>query len=420
MDERRTPGRIAHPPNAWYLASHCADRPGLMATISLVIEGWSRDHFMETARLAGLQTFERAVTSRAMPTPVLTEDDYQWASWLLCDPTARRLSEFADIPPLQLDGHADGEVLRELSGFLVGLRSSLGLLRSRQYHSRQLQVTRPLTADEEDAACRISTGEVQIRRNWLGVDGSRYALAATGGSRERTAVVVTSTATATDVVDFGNEASARAWLASRVRQTTGPTSTSATGPSCRVAREEELLAWLISHRPNAGMKELAGQVRWTSYLRDELAVAVRLRRDWWVGEPLSAEWPVDVKRQVFAGRMTHLPGAVADSIGWPDARRALAYFDRLASTPVTESQAMRAAEALAVSDAEAAARTAASWGAARVPQAGRLRARPSLPGGWRRPTAAPLPGRAPGAARTPGLLPPPPGAGGTGPVPRMP
>jgi hypothetical protein len=409
-----------YPENAWYLAMQCAARPGLMVAVGRVFGDWKRAHDVETARLAGLQAFERAVRSRRTPGVVLTEDDYRWASWLLRDPTAQWLSEFADIPPLQLDGRVSGSVLRELSVFLDGLRASLGVLRSWQYHSRERQVTRPLTIDEEDAAWRIRTGEVRMRREWLGIDGSRYALAGTGRSGGRTAVVVASAASATEVVPFTDERSARAWLASRVRRTAGPVAASATGPACRVACEEELLAWLIGHKPGAGMKELAGQVRWTSYLRDELAVAVRLRRDWWVGEPLSADWPVSVKRQVFIGRMTHLPGAAADSIGWPDARRALAYFDRLASTPVSESQAMRAAQALAASDAEAAARRAASRGAATVAGISQLPTRPSLPGGWRRPTASRLPGTMPGAVRTAGLLQPPPGAGGAGPVPRRP
>jgi hypothetical protein len=393
-----------------------------MATVSQVIEDWSRHHDVETARLAGTQAFERAVRSRAMPSAELTEDDYRWASWLLRDPTARRLSEFADIPPLQLDGRASGSVLRGLSELLDGLRSSLGLLRSWQYHSRQRQATRPLTIGEDDAARRISRGEVRMRRDWPGIDGSRYALAGTGRSGERIAVVVTSAASATEVVPFGDEASARAWLASRIRRTTRPVPTSAVGPACRVAREEEVLAWLIRHRPDAEMKELAAQVRWTSYLRDELAVAVRVRRDWWAGEPLSPDWPVSVKRQVFAGRMTHLPAAAADSIGWPDARRALAYFDRLASTPVSESQAMRAAEALAASDDEAAARAAASGRAAVAAAAGisQFPARPSLPSTRRRAIAPQPPGAVPRAARRTGLLAPPPAAGGAGPVPRIP
>ncbi len=409
-------GRAQRMRNAWYLAAQCVDRPGLMVTVRQVTADWSRDHDIATARLAGLQTFEHAVRSRPMPGPVLTEDDYRWASWLLRDPTAKHLSEFADIPPLQPDGRASGSVLRELSGFLDGLRSSLGLLRSWQYHARERLATRPLTAEEEDAARSLQAGEISVRRAWLGIDGSRYALAAARGSGDVTAVVVTSAASSVDVVWCGDEPSARAWLAGRVRRAPGAVPVSMTGPACRVTREEEVLAWLIHHSPHPGMKELAGHVRWTSPLRDELAVAVRLRRDWWVGEPLSSEWPVPVKRLVFAGRMTHVPGAAADSIGWPDARRSLAYFDRLAATLVTESQAMRAMQALAASDAEAAARAVAGAAA----KLGQLPERPLLPAGRRRATAPRPAGTVPATERTAGLLPRPPAAGGTARVPRMP
>jgi hypothetical protein len=180
-----------------------------------------------------------------------------------------------------------------------------------------------------------------------------------------------------------------------------------------------VLAWLIHHRAGSGMRELAGQVRWTSYLRDELAVAVRLRRDFWAGEPLAADWPVPVKRRIFAGRVTHLPEAAADSIGWPDARRALAYFDRLAAMPVSEPQAMRAAEALAAADAEAAARASAPETAATA-GIGRLLARPAVAGERRRVMAARPRSVSSGPGRTAGLLPPPQAAGGTSPAPRIP
>jgi hypothetical protein len=108
-------------------------------------------------------------------------------------------------------------------------------------------------------------------------------------------------------------------------------------------------------RPRRSAWDLLGRVAWTSHLRAEIYRAAESNGR--LAPPTdSADLVAWHVRTTFTYWMPFVPGWAADEIGWPDARHAKGYFDRLAVTPVSEPQALRTAEALARADTEAAER----------------------------------------------------------------
>jgi hypothetical protein len=254
---------------------------------------------------------------------------------------------------------------------------------------------RPQTQPEQAADEQIRNRNV-VESGYAGhgIDGAHYARAYYPRSG-RPAIVITTSALTEEIVNFASTADAAAWLAARSAAVTGPLPTSATGPSSRTAREEELLAFLVRDPGSAArLAALAGPATFTTHLRAELFTALRwaTRAGGTPGYPVIAE--------AYGRRLLRAPADAAADIGWPDATRAMAYLNRLASTPVTESQATAAAGLLA--DVDAAARQA------------RQQATASAPAGRPAPPVTP----APGERRLP-QPPPPPAPGRGSPVPRL-
>ena len=107
-------------------------------------------------------------------------------------------------------------------------------------------------------------------------------------------------------------------------------------PACRSVHEDQVLARMLNDPGDTRLGLLVTGDMFTSHLRAELHDALTLCG------PGQA-------RTAFAHALARAPGWALRDIGWPDAPRALRYFDRLAATPVTAAQAHQAA--LAVGEA---------------------------------------------------------------------
>jgi hypothetical protein len=214
------------------------------------------------------------------------------------------------------------------------------------WHNRY--TARPQTQPERIAADQIRHGNVvESGHAGPGIDGAHYSRAYYPRSG-KPAIVITTSAMTEEIVNFANTQDAAAWLAARSAKITGPLPTSATGPSSRTAREEELLAFL-AREPSRGARlaAMAGPATFTTHLRAELFAALR-----WAtaagGTP-----GYSVITEAYGRRLLRAPADAAGDIGWPNATRAMAYLNRLVVTPVTESQAATAASLLAAADAAA-------------------------------------------------------------------
>jgi hypothetical protein len=214
------------------------------------------------------------------------------------------------------------------------------------WHARY--ATRPETQPERQAAAQLRAGDVkESGQASRGLDGAWYTRAWYPRSG-KPAVVVTSSAMSEEIVNFANTGDAQSWLESRSPAMTGPLRTTATGPTSRTAREEEVLA-LILRDPQAGMgvAALAGPATWTTHLRAELFAAWR----WATAE--GGKPGYGVIAATYTRRLLRAPTDAAADIGWPGATRATAYLQRLVATPVTQAQASASAMALAEADTTA-------------------------------------------------------------------
>jgi hypothetical protein len=207
---------------------------------------------------------------------------------------------------------------------------------------------RPQTQPERAADEQLRSGSVaESGYAGQGIDGAHYARAYYPRSG-RPAVVITTSAMTEEIVNFANTADAAAWLASRSAGIAGPLPTSASGPSSRTAREEELLAFLVRDPGSAArLAAMAGPATFTTHLRAELFTALR-----WTTR-VGGTPGYSVIAEAYGRRLLRAPADAATDIGWPNATRAMTYLNRLASTPVTESQATAAASLLAAVDAAA-------------------------------------------------------------------
>jgi hypothetical protein len=356
---------VGEPSRAQWLAAQCAARPGLVSRVEAVI----RDPYgrRDVSPLCtwqdwhrGMQLLERAVRRG---TDTFIPNDFRDASSLLRE-----------------DGH-------RFAGPLWTMGSYADRVAPYRQSWTQRYASRARTADELAAAQLISEGRVREYdpASWVGIDGARYAVVVQGKPGGwRPAVLVENSADAVELVPFAGERSARAWIHNRVRGTGGPLRGGTTGPSCRAALEEDVLAWLVHAAHDAQPWDLLGQVAWTSHLRAEVfRAAEQSGRDSAPADPRDLiRWRV---RTSYTHWMPFVPGWAADEIGWPDGRHARSYFERLAVTPVSEAQALRAAQALVRADAEAAARVAvAAPEAAAVAGVAEVPVRPLVPSGRRR------------------------------------
>jgi hypothetical protein len=388
------------PGNGRWIAGQCLARPDLVSRVEKEIrdpynkrgiqplctwEDWHR----------GMRLLERELRQGSY---TFTVDDYRQASAVL-----------------KAQGHP-------FAGPLYLLGSYAGRVASYRESWGQRYASRAPTADEMTAAQLIAEGHVRTpgSASWAGIDGTRYAPALQskpGKGGWRHVVAAENSADGVELVSFPGQRAAQAWLHNRARGTSGPLATSQTGPRCRVAYEDEVLAWL-THAPHQSPPwDLLGQVAWTSHLRAEIYRAAELN-----GRSAPPAESADLVawriRTTFTYWIPFVPGWAADEIGWPDAQHAKAYFDRLAMTPVSQSQALEAAEALAHADAEAAERARPSAPATvTAAPATEAPVHRVVPAERRRPVE-PGPQRAQSPVRQPRMQPPPRQARRTGPEPR--
>jgi hypothetical protein len=253
------------------------------------------------ACLHARQFLEQALTAAGMQT--LTSADYRHAAVLL----------YGDRRSLAL-----GDVMDALAGTDGELRGAVPA-----WHARY--AARPETQPERQAAAQLRTGEVkESGQASRGLDGAWYTRAWYPRSG-KPAVVVTSSALSEEIVNFANTGDARSWLESRSPAMTGPLRTTATGPTTRTAREEELLAFILRD-PQAGMSvaALAGPATWTTHLRTELFAAWQ-----WAtaegGAPGYGVIAAAYTRRLLRARSTRLrtsagpvpPARPPTSSGWP-------------------------------------------------------------------------------------------------------
>jgi hypothetical protein len=330
------------PRHARWLAAQCAARPDLIASVESVIrDPYGRRDVQPLCTWQdwhrGLQYLEKALRRGS---DTFTAGDYCEASRLL-----------------SAEGHPFAGPLWTLGSYVddvASYRQSWG----------QRYASRARTADELEAAQLIADGHVRAPdgASWAGVDGARYALAVRrkpGSPGWRPVVIVENSAECTELVPFQAERAAGAWMQNRVRGTGGPLRTSKTGPACRASLEDEVLAWLVHAAHDGQPWDLLGQVAWTSHLRAELYAASESHGKGSASTDPGGS-PLRRIRSSFTYWLAFAPGWAADDIGWPDARHARAYLNRLAVTPVSEVQALCAAQALARADTEAAARAGAA------------------------------------------------------------
>jgi hypothetical protein len=242
----------------------------------------------------------------------------------------------------------DGKGRTQLGAAMDALASVSWELEAAAAEWHRRYAARPQTQPERIAADQIRNGYVvESGHAGPGIDGAHYSRAYYPRSG-KPAIVITTSAMTEEIVNFANTQDAAAWLASRSAGITGPLPTSATGPASRTAREEELLAFLVRDAgrgtPLAGT---AGPATFTTHLRAELFAAVR-----WT-TAVGGTPGYSVIADAYGRRLLRAPADIAQDIGWPDATRAMAYLNRLAATPVTESQAAAAAGMLAAVDTAA-------------------------------------------------------------------
>jgi len=316
------------------MAERFLARPGLPAMIERLVREGVEDGRRRgvlyypgaTAELQALQLFDHAVG--VPPGTVHAREEYWHAAHLVqkaghpeCWPVIRRFGELTD------NMHTLGESWSHPFDQDVEPYH-------REWAERHDRLARP--ADPGPPA-----GLVRERgRPRLGADGATYTPAICDGlpGGMRPAVVVRASTAQAETVVFPSVSQAREWLASRRVGGTGPLATTADGPPCRAACEDEVIAHLLQHPEDTHVCDLVNENTWTSHLRARMFRATR---------PVGG----DVRRLADM-RMTmehwllRSPGWALPMIGWPNAHRAMGYFGRLLATPVTRTQAIAAAHVL--------------------------------------------------------------------------
>jgi hypothetical protein len=312
-----------------FLAEQLVARPRVVAAVRRTIAEYApvnRDIAKVEALLRGRQVLEYAIRHGGAD---LTKQDYWRAGDILLRAGGRR---------------EDAYLLYDLGG----LDSELVAYR-RRWEERY--AARSLTTEEHRTDALLSSGRVRGQaKEWAGVDGARYAGVFWAGPRGGgwPGVVVTNSAKAAELVVFVDDAQAQGWLADRSRGGDGPLRTIAHGPACRAASEEQVLAWLMRHPRDDGISTLISARTWTTHLRAVIFESIRSVWNWERIKPT----PKDILL-MYESFLVRAPGWAADDIGWPDARHAMHYFQRVAATHVTAAETYMAALALARADATA-------------------------------------------------------------------
>lgn len=316
------------------MAERFLARPGLPQMIERLVREATEDGKRRgvlyypgaTAELQALQLFDHAVG--VAPGTVHRREEYAHAAHLVheaghpeCWPIIRRFGDLVD------NGHMLGESWDH--PFDADVEPYHREWAER--HSEWAQAAEP----------GLPPGLVRERgRPRLGADGSTYTPALCEGlpGGPRPAVVVRASSARPESVVFATVHEARSWLASRSVGGLGPMVTTADGPPCRAAREDEVIARLLQHPEDTRLRGLVDQGTWTSHLRAQMFRASRP-----VGGDIRRLTGIRVTMEHW---LLRAPGWALPMIGWPNAHRAMGYFDRLLATPVTRAQAVAAAHAL--------------------------------------------------------------------------
>jgi hypothetical protein len=265
----------------------------------------------------------------------------------------------------ELGYQADGATLDAIAGTSTELDEVSAAWRIR-YDDR------PLTAAEKSDLDLLGNGSIRQAEHdaSIGIDGAWYcaaSMAQATGAVSPVVVVTTLAPTVEIVTGFRDEDELASWLADRQLATglppgerhpegivppgepwmarVAPLSSSLTGPDCRTAREERVLAWLLQHGDFDD--EVTASLRpqtFCTYSRSEIYEA------WRTAAAHDSAPTVGTVRNELAMRLLRAPGWAARHVGWPFGQLAGAYFDRLAVTPVSGEQAKTAARELVRED----------------------------------------------------------------------
>ena len=244
----------------------------------------------------------------------------------------------------QLGHHAEASALDELARTGAAIEEAEREWRGR-YRDRA-----PTLAEQRDAEL-LRTGRVRQLDSGMtvGIDGMVYTPAVLTGPAGATVPVIvaaTHAGTVEVITGFRTEREQEDWLADRARQSSGtggraaPLAACSSGPPCRLALEEQVLAALLTRGDPGGV--ITGQLTptvFSAHTRYEAYLA-------FLGaNPSGAPDPEEIRARLSA-RLLRAPDWAASYVGRPCGHLALAYADRLAATPVTTAEAKAAVAGL--------------------------------------------------------------------------
>jgi hypothetical protein len=239
----------------------------------------------------------------------------------------------------------EARVLAEFAGTSAGLAKADGEWRDR-YRDRT-----PTVTEERDRAL-LRSGRVRQHDSGMvaGIDGAVYTPAEMTGPAGVTipaVVAATHAGTAEVITGFRTDREQREWMEGRRYQRFGagdyaaPLAACLTGPRCRVALEEQVLAGLLAHGDASGeiTRSLSPAV-FSVHARFEAYMAV-------LAADLHGAPDLDRVRDKLASRLLRTPGWAIGYVGRPAGHLTLAYADRLAATPVSRNEMKEAVAELA-------------------------------------------------------------------------
>lgn len=214
---------------------------------------------------------------------------------------------------------------------------------------------RPVTTAERAASDLLAKGLIWPDETGrvTGLDGALYeavSLARDSGDPLPAVLAITHTGAIEIVSGFEDAVERDAWLADRSLGRAAPADGlpsgpptamvgAVTGPDCRTQHEERILASLLQGGTlSEDIRSLKPYV-FSTYSRSEIYLAWRSAVDSVNGDESA---PGEVRHEL-ARRLLRAPAWADQVVGWPFGHHALAYFDRLAATPVTRDQAESAA-----------------------------------------------------------------------------
>lgn len=223
---------------------------------------------------------------------------------------------------------------------------------------------RPRTDREQADAEVLASGRVSRSapaQSVMGADGARYQVATlepgSGGRPKEIAIVTTSAQTTEIVKPFADARERDAWISDRLQGREGPISSWQTGPQCRTAREEQVLAWALQHADGANADKGGWKPStFLTHTRSEIFIA-------WVAASKKTEGRPDLAavEDALEWQMLRAPWWGSLETGGRNGEAALSYLHRLAESKISTPQAMRAAQWLIREDRAAAAAQRAAW-----------------------------------------------------------